>query len=333
LVLLKLLSLPAAARSAATPADSVYVPLAESQYFSALASPTPGPSPTGVPFTSTYDVTYCTPAGVQPPGEQTDIFTPLHPTSSMPLVIYIHGGEWVGGDKSEVHTEDFTVPTLNELTSHGYVVASINYRLAPVYPFPAMIQDARCAVRYFRANHALYGIDPNRIAAWGSSAGGHLSNLLGTAASNSSWDDGEWLGVSSDVEAVVDWFGPSDLNTLLTESLQHSPPGPSATLIPETFGTTNPTPLAADSPVFYIAPGNPPFLVQYGVDDASVYPDQSTELYGDLVTSAVTTTLVPVQNAGHQFVPTPTTVPISPSLSEIAVQVRTFLDSNLPPSS
>ena len=107
------------------------------------------------------------------------------------------------------------------------MVASIDYRLAPENPWPDQIIDVKCAVRYLRAHAADLGIDPNRIAALGTSAGGQLVSLLGTTGSSTLWDAGPYPDESSAVDAVVDEFGPADLEaTGLAAGLgRHDPPG------------------------------------------------------------------------------------------------------------
>jgi acetyl esterase/lipase len=91
------------------------------------------------------------------------------------------------------------------------VVASVNYRLAPQYLWPAQIEDVKCAIRYLRASAATYGIDTTRIGAWGGSAGGHLVSMLGTAGPSAGYDVGQYLDQSSAVQTVVDEWGPADL--------------------------------------------------------------------------------------------------------------------------
>jgi acetyl esterase/lipase len=125
-----------------------------------------------------------------------------------PVAINVHGGAWTRGAK-------WNGPgwiAMPELLKRGYVFASINYRLAPRFKFPAPIEDAKCAVRFLRAHAARYHLDPNRIAALGGSAGGHIVGLLGTADASAGFDaSGGWTNESSRVQAVVDMFGPSDL--------------------------------------------------------------------------------------------------------------------------
>ncbi|MER3438639.1 MAG: hypothetical protein C4346_14205, partial [Chloroflexota bacterium] len=109
------------------------------------------------------DVTYCTMDGVALP---MDVYAPRDATGATPAVVYVHGGAWVFGDKSE-GTGAIMMPALLDA---GFTVVAVNYRLAPAFTFPAMIEDVKCAIRSLRAHAAMYGIDPDRIGAWGESA-------------------------------------------------------------------------------------------------------------------------------------------------------------------
>jgi acetyl esterase/lipase len=124
------------------------------------------------------------------------------PNKPLPLIIWVHGGAWQGGSKENCPARSFV--------QKGYAVASINYRLSQHAIFPAQLQDCKAAVRYLRANADKYSIDPNRFGAWGASAGGHLVALLGTAGDVNDFDKGPSLRVSSKVQAVCDFFGPTD---------------------------------------------------------------------------------------------------------------------------
>src|SRR5437868_5760131 len=127
----------------------------------------------------------------------------------LPVVMYVHGGGWRSGDKAG----GAGMMAIPELLKRGYLVTSINYRLAPEYKFPAQIDDAKCAVRFLRAHAKKYNLDPERIGIWGGSAGGHMVALMGTADASAGFDkSGGWTNESSRVQAVVDMFGPADLS-------------------------------------------------------------------------------------------------------------------------
>src|SRR5574338_458156 len=132
-----------------------------------------------------------------------DLYLPANARNA-PLVIWIHGGGWADGDKDN--------PPGLSLLKHGYALASVEYRLTDRAPFPAQIHDVKAAVRFLRANAARFGLDPERFGAWGESAGGHLAALLGTTSVRGELEGDEGVtGVSSRVQAVCDWYGPTDL--------------------------------------------------------------------------------------------------------------------------
>jgi len=209
------------------------------------------------------------------------------------------------------------------LTQRGILVAAVNYRLAPQYPWPAQIDDVKCAVRYLRASAQQYGIDPSEIGAWGGSAGGHLVSMLGTAGPTAGFDTGQYLQRSSSLQAVVDMFGPADLTA--------GGWGPQATsVVQQVFGLTpgqDNSALAHASPVTYIQPNDPPFVIFHGTADTVVPPSQSQELATRLQAAGVPVTLVMVQNAGHGFAPIGG--PISPTLQEITRTTADFFTQHL----
>ena len=151
--------------------------------------------------------------------QKLDLYVP-ETGENLPLIIWIHGGAWRGGDKTHY------MPI--EYLKAGYAGASLNYRLSQHAIFPAQIEDVKAAVRWLRANAETYRLDPNRFAAWGSSAGGHLVAMLGTAGNVKEFEVGENLEVSSRVQAVVDYFGPTDFLQMdahrLPDGLVHDVP-------------------------------------------------------------------------------------------------------------
>jgi acetyl esterase/lipase len=212
-------------------------------------------------------------------------------------VIYLHGGSWIGGDQD---TGGFIVQQIGAaLNQKGFLVASVNYRLGPDEPWPAQIVDAKCAVRYLRANARTLHIDPKDIGIWGHSAGAHLASLVGTAGTDAGWDSGPYLNQSSTVEAVADFAGPSNLVTLGEEG------GPG--LVQDNFvSLLGPVPpeqvpaeLKAASPVTYVSKDDPPFLIIHGDMDPIVPLAQSEELAGALESVGVPVSLVVVKGGGH----------------------------------
>ncbi|HEX7363837.1 MAG TPA: alpha/beta hydrolase fold domain-containing protein [Dehalococcoidia bacterium] len=261
------------------------------------------------------DVTYGMADGV---ALKMDIYYPEAVDGTVPAVLYVHGGGWTKGDKNTAAG----ATEIPELISRGYLVAAVNYRLAPQYKFPAQIEDVKCAVRYLRANAERYGIDPDRIGAWGGSAGGHLVSLLGTADASAGLEGNSGCaGESSRVQAVVDMFGPTDLSVVFE--------GAGARLMEQVFGTADKSSdiVKRASPVTWVSGDDPPFLILHGENDTLVPLSQSTILYDRLVAAGVPATLVIVENAGHGFMPAGGTV--NPSRVEITKMVADFFDEHL----
>jgi len=127
----------------------------------------------------------------------------------MPAIIWIHGGGFTEENLTRVSRPEIA---LAKLAKKGFFVASIDYRLAQVEPFPAQIKDCKCAVRYLRAQAGQYGVDPGRIGVWGESCGGQLAGLLAVIEGIPGFDgDGGWPGVSSSIQAAVSWYGAFDI--------------------------------------------------------------------------------------------------------------------------
>ncbi|MBE0650101.1 MAG: alpha/beta hydrolase [Bacteroidales bacterium] len=137
-----------------------------------------------------------------------DIYLPNKGKGPFPVILAVHGGAFVWGNS---FLRDDVGPQL-EGVNRGYAVVSVNYRLSGEAPFPRAVNDVKAAVRFIKANAKKYNLNPNKIAAWGCSAGGNLVSMLGTTANvnNLNGDDTSNLKYSSRVQAVVDWYGPTD---------------------------------------------------------------------------------------------------------------------------
>lgn len=299
LCLLALTSL--ACRSSQAPASRSASTLPPEVSPAAVASPAPAKPtlqtrpPTRTAIGPQTDLTYCTtPDGV---ALKMDLYPPTGAAQAgpTPAVLYVHGGGWMQGDK----TEGGGAGLYPLLQRSGFLVAAINYRLAPQYKFPAQIIDVKCAVRYLRAHAAAYNIDPQRIGAVGGSAGGHLVALLGVTTAEAGWDSGEYADQSSRVQAVVDMFGPTDLTQLRLN--------PRRGYGQEVFAiqSADDPLLKTYSPVTYITPDDPPFLILHGDQDELVPLEQSRILYDKLRAAGVPAELVIVKNAMHAFRPYP----------------------------
>src|SRR3990172_320618 len=205
-------------------------------------------------------------------------------TPPFPVVVWVHGGAWQGGNKSLSRGHHAL-----QQRDRGYAVASIEYRLSGEAIFPAQIQDCKAAIRWLRANAVRYGLDPGRIAAWGSSAGGHLVALLGTAAGVADLQDPVQGNASQTdvVQAVVDWYGPTDFQQL--SGGHHDTDSPESRLLGGDIDDC-PERVALASPLTYVDPGDPPFLIQHGSRDGTVDPNQSALLHAALLAAGVPST-------------------------------------------
>jgi acetyl esterase/lipase len=259
--------------------------------------------------TADRDLTYCN-------SQTLDLYIPRATAAHLPpVVMFVHGGGMTSGDKAGINPV-----LLNALASTGYAVASINYRLAPQFEFPAQIEDVKCAIRYLRANAQRYGVNGGQLFAFGTSVGGQLVALAGLTGSHSAFDVGTYLNESSNITAVADMFGPANL----TETAEA---GYSASGVQKVFGiNSSQGDLLRASPTHFVAPNAPPMLIIQGVNDSKVLRSQSVELHDDLTAAGDQTQLVMVQNMGHMFVQVGSK-PIDPSLEQIGQDVVTFFNT------
>jgi acetyl esterase/lipase len=213
----------------------------------------------------------------------------------LPLIIWVHGGAWLEGSKED------NVP-LGYL-SDSYAVASINYRLSQDAIFPAQIEDCKAAVRWLRANAEKYKVDPNRFGAWGESAGGHLVAMLGTTGDVNKFDKGENPGISSRVQAVVDYFGPTDFlqmdeHRLSDGQVHNTPDSPESRLIGGPI-QENKGKVAKANPITYVTKDDPAFLIIHGDADLLVPHHQSELLEAALKKAGVPVSFYTVKGEGH----------------------------------
>lgn len=264
------------------------------------------------------DITYGHAGGVD---LKLDVYSPKTASETPRAVtVYVHGGGWSSGDKA-AGAGAMAIP---ELLQRGYLVVSINYRLAPKFKFPAQIEDVSCAIRYLRAHATELKLDPARIGVWGGSAGGHLVALLGTMDASAGFDtSGGWTNQSSRVKAVVDMFGPADL---MVES-----GGESVAILDRVFGAKSRSEdvVRRASPVTYVSKDDPAFLILHGDQDRRVMLSQSERLLAALEKAGVPAKLVVVKNGGHGF--GPNGGKLDPSREELAKMIGDFFDQQLGP--
>jgi acetyl esterase/lipase len=221
-----------------------------------------------------------------------DLYLPATGTN-WPLIVWIHGGGWMEGSKEK--------PPGIVFLKHGFALASINYRLSQDAIFPAQLIDCKTAIRWLRAHGPENGIDPNRIGVWGASAGGHLVALLGTTGDVKEFDQGENSAVSSRVQAVCDWFGPTDFTQITNypSDLKHdTPDSPEAQLIGGPI-SQNIEKAQSANPIHYITKDDPPFLIMHGDKDPTVPLEQSQLLAEALQKAGVPVTFRVVPGGGH----------------------------------
>jgi acetyl esterase/lipase len=204
-----------------------------------------------------------------------DLYLPTE-TKTPPLVVWVHGGAWRSGSKADM--------PLVELVKSGWAVASIDYRLSPIARFPAQVHDCKAAIRFLRASQEKYGIHANAIAVAGSSAGGHLAALVGVTNNHKDLEGtvGEHHEQSSSVQAIVDYYGPTNFLTILAQSTPHglSVRVPALELLLGEQPDKQPELARLASPVFHVDPQDPPLLLIHGDQDPQVPINQAHEFHG-----------------------------------------------------
>ena len=229
-----------------------------------------------------------------------DLYVPERGDEKLPLIVWVHGGAWRAGNKQRCPALPFT--------SEGFVAASVSYRLSQQARFPAQIEDCKAAIRWLRAHAAKYRIDPDRIGVWGSSAGGHLVALLGTAGDVAELEGKSGnLDQSSRVQAVCDFFGPTDFLRMDADSLpggriiHNAADSPESQLVGGPI-QAHPDRVARANPITYVTADDPPFLIVHGDQDPLVPWQQSQYLFDSMKKAGLTqVTFHKVQGAGHGF--------------------------------
>ena len=218
------------------------------------------------------------------PAQKLDIYLPATGVSPYPVILAIHGGGFLSGNKTDMQI----TPMLRALT-RGYAVVPIDYRLSSEAKFPAQINDVKAAIRWVRANAARFGLDPKRIAVWGDSAGGYLAALAGTSGGVARLSDPSQgnAGKSDRVQAVIDWFGPITLRRVDADfPAGYTGRRFSTSLLSEYLGVDwrkFPGKVKAADPTTYISAGDPPFLIEHGTADGTVPVQQSKRFAAALV--------------------------------------------------
>ena len=218
--------------------------------------------------------------------------------SGFPLVVFIQGSAWTKPDQF------WQIPQLSMLARRGYVIASVTHRSCWNAPAPAFLQDVKTALRFLRTHAAEYDINPERVCAFGTSSGGNTALMLGLTGNDPTFETGEWAGVSTAVNCVVDCFGPTDLNKMIEEQYGAMPRDKENLLY--ALGGADPAAyqqtLSQISPIQYVKEGVslPPFLILHGDADTVVLYEDSEALYDKLIACGHEADFVHITDAPHE---------------------------------
>lgn len=227
------------------------------------------------------------------------LYRPEKSSGNVPVVVLIYGGAWMMRNQAMATSKAIW------LANHGYAAAVIDHRLSSEALFPAQINDCKAAVRWLRANAAKHGLDAAHIGAWGESSGGHLASLLGVAGNVAALEgDAGNTNQSSQVQAVVDFFGPTDLLQMGAHALpgsrmdHNSPRAPEALLVGGPVQENRDKAEQAD-PIKYVTHNAPPFFIVHGEQDPLVPCHQSELLFDALKKAQTNVTFYKIAGAGH----------------------------------
>ena len=229
-----------------------------------------------------------------------DLYVPKKGTPSYPGIVFIHGGGWSRGFKEKYRRQ------ASYFADKGFVCACITYRLAGETKFPGAIEDCKCGVRWMRANAEKYGIDSNRIAVIGGSAGGHLAGLVGTSGGVKELEgDGRYNNYSSKVNLVVAFFGVFDMADMVRKGTSTER---GSTAVQNFIGGSLeefPEKYKMASPVTFIDKSDPPVLLFHGTEDKTVPYIQSVKFKKLLEEAGVPVKLITAEGAGHGHINVP----------------------------
>ena len=232
-----------------------------------------------------------------------DLYRPADVDGDLPLIIWTHGGGWVGGDKSDV------AEMCKRLAMEDFVVASVNFRLSGDAIWPAQIHDIKAAVRWLRANADDYDLDPGRIGVIGSSSGGHLASMLGVTGGVEVLEGavGDYENVSSRVSAVVDMFGPVNIHELVADCagqcvIDHNIPESPESLLFDCPLSECMEEAELASVSTYITADDPPFLIIHGDEDSTIPIAQSMNLISDLEAAGIEAGFIKATGFAHSRV-------------------------------
>ena len=227
---------------------------------------------------------------------------------AMPVVLFVPGGRFL------YVNNDSNIQNRLRLAESGFVVASIEYRLAPNCVFPAPVIDIKSAIRYLRAHAEMYNINPELVAVYGESAGGYMATFAGTTTGLDIFNEGRYLEYSSDVNAVIDLFGVTNLETIgadfskIQQKYHKEPASPESLFL---YGAdaqvnqgldSNPNKLEKANPISYITDKTPPFLIMHGGEDKIMSVTESKQLHEALISNGISSDFYFIKNAQHSGV-------------------------------
>lgn len=239
-----------------------------------------------------------------------DLYLPAEDTAAKPVpaVVHFHGGGWRVGERSSLGpvTDGFSLAPFERLAAAGFAVVSADYRLSSQAVFPAQLEDATAAVAWLRTHAAQYNVDPDRIFAWGDSAGGHLACLVGLGADGSGPHAGVSAGNATTVAAVAAWYPPTDLVRMGGQALPDAvatadDPGSREALLIGAQPAEAPDKAAAASPLSYVGGHAPPFFLAHGTADRFVPPAQATTFAAALEAAGADVELLLIEGADHMW--------------------------------
>jgi len=234
------------------------------------------------------------------PKQKVDLYLPKRRNSDKPLpvIAFIHGGGWVNGDRI-----GYAAAAIQTARTGNYAAVAVGYRLTKEAQWPAQIHDCKAAIRWIRGHAKEFNLDPDHIAVWGSSAGGHLSSLLGTSGDVKELEGslGSFTGLSSRVACVVNLCGPEDFTKALMFDKEGKPimkDDAVMGLLGGDYEEKHAEAVAA-SPLTYVSKDDPPFITFHGTADKRVAFANAEAIHAALEKVGVPSLLVPITNGGH----------------------------------
>lgn len=238
-----------------------------------------------------HDIVYAKYGNIE---RKLQIIIPTQAGHKFPLIVFVQGSAW---RKQDIYC---AIPNLSHIAAKGYVIASVEIRDTDMEPFPAALEDVKCAIRFMRKNAAEYGIDTNNVAVWGDSSGGHLSLMTGLTIGD--YNNGLYMEQSDEVSAVVDYYGVADIltlgkhNSILDHDAADSPEG----LFLGGKVKENIELAKKASPIYQDLDKNlPPFLIIHGDSDNIVHVTQSIDMYKALMEHGQRVLFYKVVGADH----------------------------------